>query len=83
MFDFDTQPSFIEREHTNNDAIGSNTVPENIELGDYIETDLAPQNAFELGTGQTRFAIAFTRLVDRLNNNYNPIPRWFCLSWSR
>ena len=73
MFDFETQPSFIEREHTNDDSVGSNTVPENIELGDYVETELAPQNAFDLGTGQTRFAIAFTRLVDRLNNNYTPV----------
>lgn len=29
------QESFIEREHTNNDAIGSNLVPENLEHGDY------------------------------------------------
>ena len=28
---------FIEREHVSDDTIGANTVPENIELGDYIE----------------------------------------------
>lgn len=32
------QPSFVEREHTNNDTIGANTVPENLELGPYITT---------------------------------------------
>lgn len=31
-------PSFIEREHTNNDAIGANTLPENVELGPYVTT---------------------------------------------
>ena len=36
MFDFETQPSFIEREHTNNDTIGANTFPENLETGDYV-----------------------------------------------
>lgn len=32
------QPSFVEREHTNNDTIGANTLPENVELGPYITT---------------------------------------------
>lgn len=27
---------FVEREHTNNDTIGANTVPENVETGEYI-----------------------------------------------
>lgn len=31
-------PCFVEREHTNNDAIGANTLPENVELGPYITT---------------------------------------------
>ena len=32
------QPSFVEREHTNNDAIGANTAPEGLELGPYVTT---------------------------------------------
>lgn len=31
-------PSFVEREHTNDDTIGTNTVPENLELGPYTTT---------------------------------------------
>ena len=27
---------FVEREHTNDDTIGANTVPENLETGEYI-----------------------------------------------
>lgn len=34
MFDITIKPSFVEREHTNNDAIGANTYPENLELGE-------------------------------------------------
>lgn len=36
MFDIQVKPSFIEREHTNNDTIGANTLPEGLELGDMV-----------------------------------------------
>ena len=36
QFDITYKRSFIEREHTNDDTIGANTIPENVELGDYI-----------------------------------------------
>lgn len=39
LFDITVLPSFVEREHVNNDAIGANLVPENLELGDYIMTN--------------------------------------------
>lgn len=36
LFDYQFKPSFIEREHTKDDTIGKNTVPENLETGEYI-----------------------------------------------
>ena len=36
MFDITIKPSFVEREHTNNDGIGVNTYPENLELGQMV-----------------------------------------------
>ena len=36
QFDMVWKRSFIEREHVNNDSIGSNTIPENLEIGEYI-----------------------------------------------
>ena len=36
MFDITVKPSFIEREHTNNDAVGSNLIPEGLEHGEYV-----------------------------------------------
>lgn len=36
MFDITIKPSIVEREHTNNDTIGANTYPENVELGEMI-----------------------------------------------
>ena len=35
-FDWDIQPCFVDREHVNDDTIGANTVPENLETGEYI-----------------------------------------------
>ena len=35
-FDYDIKSSFVEREHTNNDTVGANTQPENLEKGEYI-----------------------------------------------
>ena len=37
MFDFETQPSFIEREHSTTDVAGDNTLSENFELGEYVK----------------------------------------------
>lgn len=39
QFDFIYKQSFIEREHVNDDTVGKNTVPENVETGDYIQDD--------------------------------------------
>lgn len=36
QFDFTWKQSFIEREHVDNDQIGLHTIPENLELGDYV-----------------------------------------------
>lgn len=40
MFDIQIKKSFIEREHTDNDTVGNNTVPEELETGEYICNDL-------------------------------------------
>ena len=39
LFDYTFKKSFVEREHATNDAIGANTVPERLELGDYVSDD--------------------------------------------
>lgn len=36
MFDYTVKPSFVEREHINDDSIGNNLIPENLEIGDYV-----------------------------------------------
>lgn len=36
MFDYVVQPSFVEREHVNDDSVGLHTYPEGLETGEYI-----------------------------------------------
>lgn len=72
MFDFETQPSFIEREHTNDDTIGANVVPENFELGEYVETKQSIDTKFQLSS---YYALACTRLCKTFaNDQINPLP---------
>jgi hypothetical protein len=42
QFDIDVKRSFVVREHTNNDTIGANIVPEGIETGEYVVTESHP-----------------------------------------
>lgn len=39
FFDYQPEQCFIEREHSVTDNIGENTIPENLEIGDYIFID--------------------------------------------
>ena len=39
LFDMVWKRSFIEREHVNDDTIGANTIPEQLETGDYVCND--------------------------------------------
>ena len=39
MFDIDIKTSFVVREHTNNDTVGNNTVPEGLEKGTMIDVN--------------------------------------------
>lgn len=44
-FEINYKPSFIEREHVNDDTIGAHTIPENLEMGDYIDQSVSTEEA--------------------------------------
>lgn len=47
---FIVNQAFIEREHTDDDTIGKNTVPESLETGDYIINEVVELGTTELNT---------------------------------
>jgi len=65
LFDIIYKKTFVEREHVNDDTIGKNTIPENLETGDYISCDLQPTF---YDTPETCFVIATT---EQITNSYS------------
>lgn len=66
MFDVTVKPSFVEREHTNNDTVGANTVPESIEIGEYIVSGLT--QAFIYNVLYTYYVVAVTKLFTKITD---------------
>ena len=62
MFDITVRPSFVEREHTDNDAIGRNTVPEPLEIGEYVCQGTASDFVYNMV--YCYFVVAVTKLFD-------------------
>lgn len=60
QFDVTWKQSFVEREHIAkaNDTIGANTIPENLETGEYISTKLQPTNN---DFGDTCYCVSTTK----------------------
>lgn len=48
---------FVEREHVNDDTVGAHTIPENLEMGDYISCKLQPTASTTI---ETCFVVAAT-----------------------
>lgn len=74
QFDLHYKPVFVEREHVNDDTIGSNTVPENLELGEFISNgnfEDFVQSAFST----SYLCMGVSRLIPPLDTN-NPLTNW-------
>lgn len=59
QFDLTYKPTFVEREHVNDDTVGLHTVPENLETGEYEILDLRNIPMFESSTPSTDWFICF------------------------
>lgn len=59
QFDLTYHRVFVEREHVNDDTIGLHTVPEGLELGDYVINDLRKIPMYTTGTASPDFVICF------------------------
>lgn len=70
------KPSFVEREHTNDDTAGNNTVPEGLETGEIVSTvqyDLTKDFKPEVIMAFTGDKIG-SRKIDTYGGTYNGIP---------
>ena len=56
---------FVIREHVNDDTVGSNTIPENLETGEYI--CYSTQSLYTVGT--CYIAVGVTEVVDEIDQN--------------
>ena len=65
MFDIFIHPSFIEREHTNDDTAGNNTIPENLELGDYIKN--SNTGMINIGSNTMWYAVGVSEILGTLS----------------
>lgn len=61
MFDITIKPSFVEREHTNNDTAGNNTLPENVELGPYVKNSVTGTQ--QIGPDDFWYAVGVSEII--------------------
>jgi hypothetical protein len=74
MFDITIKPSFVEREHTNNDTPGNNTLEEPVALGPFVF------NGNVVNFANTSFsngylAVGVSEVIDPFDKN-NPLTNW-------
>ena len=82
QFDLTFKRSFVEREHTSNDAIGANTLDENLSIGDPIINATVQDTIASNDNENQRFCLQVTRLPDSVTvpsgyqyRIYNGIPQ--------
>ena len=76
QFDLNYKRTFVEREHVNVDTVGLHTVPENLELGEYVKnTNVATP---QIGGSTMWYAVGVSQIVGSLttmpDNNINGVP---------
>ena len=74
MFDISINPSFVEREHTNNDTIGNNILEEPVALGDFVYNG-AEVSFAETNKNNGYLCVGVTELISPFNEN-NPLTNW-------
>ena len=73
QFDLTYKRVFIEREHTSDDTIGANIVPENLELGEFIANGV-PDNFTQTDSSDSYICVGVSRLISPFTTN--PLTNW-------
>lgn len=71
QFDIVYKKMFVAREHVNNDTIGKNTVPENLETGEFITNKSGSLSYFNTGGGASTFTYADLKVVFGVTRDYH------------
>lgn len=71
MFDITIRASFVEREHANDDTVGANTLPENVELGEYVKNHFTGTPQIGPSIEYMWYAVAVSDVI----GNLNPMPK--------
>lgn len=66
MFDITVRPCFVEREHTNDDTVGANTLPENVELGEYVKNSNV--GTPQIGANTMWYCVAVSEVLGSINH---------------
>ena len=66
MFDITIKPSFVEREHTDDDTVGNNTLPENVELGPYVKNSI--MGTPQIGPNDFWYAVGVSEVIGTMTN---------------
>lgn len=74
QFDLIYKPVFVEREHVNDDTVGLHTVPENLELGPFINNGVA-DNFAQTELSSAYLCMGVSKLISPFDSN-NPLTNW-------
>lgn len=83
MFDYTVKSSFVEREHVSDDTVGIHTVPENVELGEYISNGFVRDNElsdFVYVIQVTEYVSGTKPLATNFGGVYAPGGAYICTS---
>lgn len=70
QFDLNYKRTFVEREHVNDDTRGLHTVPENLELGEYIKNSIT--GTPQIGPSTMWYGVGISDIVGNLTNYPSP-----------
>ena len=69
QFDITFKASYIEREHTNDDTVGANTLPEGLDTGEYVCNDIVEQKYGECDWTKTGMMVVMQVTTLRLEKD--------------
>ena len=77
QFNIVKKSCFVEREHVNDDTLGLNTVPENLDTGEYVINTYNKIDYEVSGTPETRVVIGVTKVPEDMYNTFSTSARQY------